>query len=100
MIMNGEIGRYEGGRFIEQTHVNKAGIGTATAAWTNGKSDWAVFFGEDTVAEAIAVPEEIRGKIPGDFGRDRGIAWYYLGGFGLVHTDAAQSRVVIWDSAA
>ena len=70
------------------------------SAWTNGKSDWAVFFGEDTVAEAIAVPEEIRGKIPGDFGRDRGIAWYYLGGFGLVHTDAAQSRVVIWDSAA
>ena len=100
MIMNGEIGRYEGVRFIEQTHVSKAGIGTATAAWTNGKSDWAVFFGEDTVAEAIAVPEEIRGKIPGDFGRDRGIAWYYLGGFGLVHTDAAQSRVVIWDSAA
>ena len=100
MIMNGEIGRYEGVRFVEQTHVAKAGIGTATSAWTNGKSDWAVFFGEDTVAEAIAVPEEIRGKIPGDFGRDRGIAWYYLGGFGLVHTDAAQSRVVIWDSAA
>jgi len=100
MIMNGEIGRYEGVRFIEQTHVAKAGIGTASSAWTNGKSDWAVFFGEDTVAEAIAVPEEIRGKIPGDFGRDRGIAWYYLGGFGLVHTDAAQSRVVIWDSAA
>ena len=46
----------------------------------------------------IAVPEEIRGKIPGDFGRDRGIAWYYLGGFGLVHTQAAQSRIVMWDS--
>ena len=100
MIMNGEIGRYEGVRFVEQTHVAKAGIGTASSAWTNGKSDWCVFFGEDTVAEAIAVPEEIRGKIPGDFGRDRGIAWYYLGGFGLVHTQAAQSRVVIWDSAA
>lgn len=100
MIMNGEVGRYEGVRFIEQTHVAKAGIGTASSAWTNGLSDWAVFFGEDTVAEAIAVPEEIRGKIPGDFGRDRGIAWYYLGGFGLVHTDAAQTRVVIWDSAA
>ena len=100
MIMNGEIGRYEGVRFVEQTHVAKAGIGTASSAWTNGKSDWCVFFGEDTVAEAIAVPEEIRGKIPGDFGRDRGIAWYYLGGFGLVHTQAAQSRIVMWDSAA
>ena len=98
--MNGEIGRYDGVRFVEQTHKAKASIGTATSAWTNGKSDWAVFFGEDTVAEAVAVPEEIRGKIPGDFGRDRGIAWYYLGGFGIVHTQAAQSRIVIWDSAA
>lgn len=102
MIMNGEVGRYEGVRFIEQTHIDKGYIGStlADATWTNSKSDWCVFFGEDTVAEAIAVPEEIRGKIPGDFGRDRGIAWYYLGGFGLVHTQAAQSRVVIWDSAA
>ena len=100
MIMNGEIGRYDGVRFVEQTHKAKASMGTASSAWTNGKSDWAVFFGEDTVAEAVAVPEEIRGKIPGDFGRDRGIAWYYLGGFGSVHTQAAQSRIVIWDSAA
>jgi len=100
MIMNGEIGRYDGVRFVEQTHKAKASIGTATSAWTNGLSDWAVFFGEDTVAEAVAVPEEIRGKIPGDFGRDRGIAWYYLGGFGIVHTQAAQTRIVIWDSAA
>jgi len=101
MIMNGEIGRYEGVRFVEQTHVAKGtGMGTAGVAWTNAKSDWAIFFGEDTVAEAIAVPEEMRGKIPGDFGRDRGIAWYYLGGFGITHTQAAQSRIVIWDSAA
>ena len=100
MIMNGEIGRYEGVRFVEQTHKSKGSIGTAATAWTNSKSDWAFFFGEDTVAEAVAVPEEIRGKIPGDYGRDRGIAWYYLGGFGITHTQAAQSRIVIWDSAA
>jgi len=98
MIMNGEIGRYDGVRFVEQTHKAKGSIGTAATTWTRGNSDWAVFFGEDTVAEAVAVPEEIRGKIPGDFGRDRGIAWYYLGGFGIVHTQAAQSRIVIWDS--
>jgi N4-gp56 family major capsid protein len=105
MIMNGEIGRYDGVRFVEQTHVKKGSLGTAgtvgvTSAWTNALSDWAFFFGEDTCAEAIAIPEEIRGKIPGDFGRDRGVAWYYLGGFGLVHTQAAQSRIVMWDSAA
>ena len=103
-IMNGEIGRYEGTRFVEQTNIVKGGsvIGTPTGAWSGGASDWALFFGEDTVAEAIAVPEEIRGKIPTDFGRSRGVAWYYLGGFGLVHAGNANdnSRVVMWDSAA
>ena len=100
MIMNGEVGRFDGVRFVEQTFKAKGSIGTAATTWTEGLSDWCVFFGEDTVAEAVAVPEEIRGKIPGDFGRDRGIAWYYLGGFGIVHTQAAQTRIVIWDSAA
>ncbi len=93
LIMNGEIGRYEGVRFIEQTNI-------AGQAWTNSKSDVAHFFGEDTVAEAIVCPEEIRGKIPGDYGRSRGIAWYYQGGFGLVHTDIVNARIVRWESAA
>lgn len=92
-IMNGEIGRYEGVRFIEQTNIAKE-------SWTNGKSNFAYFFGADTVAEAIACPEEMRGKIPTDYGRSRGVAWYYLGGFGLVHSDATQARIVKWDSAA
>ncbi len=94
MILNGEIGRhYEGCRFFEQTNI-------ASAAWTNSKSDQAFFFGEDTVAEAMVIPEEIRGKIPSDYGRSKGVAWYYLGGFGLVHTAAAQARVLEWASAA
>jgi N4-gp56 family major capsid protein len=103
MIMNGEIGRYEGVRFIEQTNIAKepaSGTSGADGVWANGKSNWAYFFGEDTVAEAIACPEEIRGKIPTDYGRSRGIAWYYLGGFGLVHTSADQARIVKWSSKA
>jgi N4-gp56 family major capsid protein len=94
MIMNGEIGRYENTRFIEQTNIAKGATGT----WGDGKSNWAFFFGADTVAEGIAVPEEMRGKIPTDYGRSRGIAWYYLGGFGLVQTQASQARIVVWDS--
>jgi N4-gp56 family major capsid protein len=93
MILNGEIGRYEGCRFVEQTNIAKAG-------WTNGKSNQVHFFGEDTVAEAMVIPEEMRGKIPTDFGRSMGVAWYYLGGFGIVHTSASQSRIVKWDSQA
>ena len=95
-MLNGEIGRsYEGVRFFEQTAIDSEG-------WTNSKSDAAYFFGNDTVVEGVAVPEEIRGKIPTDYGRSKGVAWYGLNGFGIVHnaTGAAQNRIMKWDSAA
>lgn len=113
LIMNGELGRYHNVRFVEQTLIPKGGAANSTTfdantktadAWDNAKSSWAFFFGEDTVAEAIAIPEEMRGKIPTDFGRSKGVAWYYLGGFGLVHdgsaSAASQARIIKWDSAA
>lgn len=93
MIKNGEIGRYNNVRFVEQTNISKS-------SWTRGNSDWAFFFGADTVAEGIAVPEEIRGKIPTDYGRSKGVAWYYLGGFAITATSQAFDRIVKWDSAA
>lgn len=101
LIFNGETGRYEGIRFVEQTNI-PVGIAGSGTAWTNGLSDTAFFFGADTVVEAIVEPEQIRGKIPTDFGRSRGIAWYYLGGFGIVHneTGASQNRIMKWGSAA
>lgn len=54
MIMNGEIGRYRNCRFVEQTYISDTGT------WGGGLSGDAYFFGEDTVAEAIAIPEEIK----------------------------------------
>lgn len=37
-----------------------------------------------------------------DYGRSKGVAYYYLGGFGIVHDQAAatESRIVVWDTAA
>jgi hypothetical protein len=109
LIHQGEIGRYENTRFVEQTFIPKGGAGDSTAwnsstgtadAWDNGLSDWVFFFGEDTVAEGLVIPEELRGKIPSDYGRSKGIAWYALEGFGITHTAAAQTRIVKWDSAS
>jgi N4-gp56 family major capsid protein len=94
MIMNGEIGRYENTRYTEQTNVAKG------TNWGQGKSGWIYFFGEDAVSEGIANPEEVRGKIPGDYGRSKGVAWYYLGGFAKNRLTAADERIVKWDSAA
>jgi N4-gp56 family major capsid protein len=102
-VVRGEIGRYEGIRFVTQT--NKAAETTNWATNSN-KSDAAYFFGADTVTEAIACPEELRAKIADDYGRSKGIAWYYLGGFGITHGDAtdantqAQARILKWDSVA
>lgn len=94
LILNGEIGRsYEGARVFEQTAI-------ASQAWTNGLSDQAFFFGDDTVMEAIVVPPEIRGKLPGDYGRSKGVAWLAEEGFQLVHSAAAQARIIEWASAA
>jgi N4-gp56 family major capsid protein len=108
MIMNGEIGRYENMRYVEQTNIARGGAADSTTfnpftntsdAWNGGFSDWIFFFGEDTVAEGIATPEEIRAKIPTDYGRSKGVAWYALLGYGKVHQTQDQERIIKWDSA-
>lgn len=111
MILNGEIGRYENMRYVEQTNISKGGAADSTTwnpetktadIWDNAKSDWIFFCGEDTVAEGISCPEEIRAKIPTDYGRSKGVAWYYIGGFGIVHdiNSPKDGRIVKWDSAS
>lgn len=109
MIMNGEIGRYEDTRFVEQTTVPAGGAANSTTfnaftdtgdAWDGSAGDWVFFFGADTVCEAVHTPEEIRAKIPDDYGRSKGIAWYALLGYGITHTDVTQARILKFDSAA
>ena len=96
-IMAGEIGRADAVRMVSQTNI-------ADAGYTAG--DDIYFFGADTVTEVVACPEEIRGKIPDDYGRGRGIAWYYLGAFGIIHNDTtsaattAQARIVHWGGSS
>ncbi|MBF0214006.1 MAG: hypothetical protein HQM00_10670 [Magnetococcales bacterium] len=98
LIMRGEEGRYDGCRFVGQNNIS-AGVGTtANASWANAKSDAVFFLGADTVTEAIAIQEEIRVKMPGDYGRDRGVAWYALLGYALARPLYNQARVYLWDS--
>ena len=53
LIMNGEIGRYENVRYVEQTNIAKGSgtDGVTQTPWTNAKSDWMFVFGNDTVFE-------------------------------------------------
>jgi hypothetical protein len=93
-MLNGEVGRHwEGIRFFEQTHI-------ASVTFSgNNLSDEAFFFGEDTVIEAIVCPPEMRGKLPGDYGRDKGVAWYAEEGFALVHDTPVDGRIYHWTSS-
>jgi N4-gp56 family major capsid protein len=105
LIMDGEIGRYYGVRFVEDSFASRftysATARTATAkSWSGGQSLDGYLFGEDTVREAIVVPEEIRMKVTTDYGRSKGIGWYNLGGWQLEWSDEPNARIIKWDSAA
>lgn len=85
-IFAGEVGEYYKTRFVEETGYLSNSIGLSSL------QGQAVFFGNDQVYEAVAVPEEIRVKIPQDYGRDMGLAWYALIGFKTVWNFAVDSE--------
>ena len=85
-IFAGEVGEYYKTRFVEETGYLSNSIGL------NSVQGQALFFGNDQVYEAVAVPEEIRVKIPQDYGRDMGLAWYALLGFKTVWNFAVDTE--------
>jgi N4-gp56 family major capsid protein len=77
-LFNGEIGEIMGVRFVPENAVLSNVVG-------NGSSRGeAVIFGQDTVQEMVAIPEEIRVDTPRDFGRDLAIAWYGIMGWEII----------------
>lgn len=78
----GEIGTYQKTRFVEENNVLGQTLGT-----TSYRAEF-VLFGDDPVAEGLALPAEVRAKIPDDYGRSKGLAWYGLLGF-----------IIVWDTA-
>lgn len=74
-LYRGEAGRYYMGRFVEETNLLSNAPGTTTTAGE------ACAVGFDAVMEGVAIPEELREKVPTDYGRSQGIAWYALLGF-------------------
>lgn len=76
--LNGELGRVPlyRTRIVETTHYNA--LSNTKGANSIGE---AIMLGDDAVVEGVAVPEELRSKIPDDYGRVKGIAWYALLGW-------------------
>jgi len=74
-LFRGEIGRIYKCRFVEETNALSVVLGTTSYIGE------CIVFGADPVVEGVVIPEEIRAKIPEDYGRSKGVAWYYMGGF-------------------
>jgi N4-gp56 family major capsid protein len=74
LSLSGEVGRYYMTRFVEETNFLSNSLGSGT------QYGEAVFFGDDAVREAIALPEQLRMDST-DFGRDQGVAWLAMLGF-------------------
>jgi N4-gp56 family major capsid protein len=85
-LFSGEVGRFGGCRFIEETNYLSNTQGTTSLGGE------AVFFGGDAIMEAVCIPEELRAKIPTDYGRSRGVAWYGLMGFAKIWDVATDAQ--------
>lgn len=89
---NGEVGRLEGIRFIETNHLSAL----SQSLGAGGVLGEAIFFGEDAVAMAVAQDPELRAGIPGDYGRQKAVAWYGILEFGIVWdtANAGEAKIV------
>ncbi|MBU82130.1 MAG: N4-gp56 family major capsid protein [Chloroflexi bacterium] len=103
-FMLGEIGRLYDVVFIETTQVTQ-GLTTPLEAITALDANSsvsgvqpkdtaynAIMIGDNAFGQAIALPVELRDGGVIDFGREHGLAWYAIWGFGVI---TSESRVVI-----
>ena len=88
-LFAGELGRYYGCRFIEETNV----LSNAPGGTYKGE---AVFFFEYSCVEAVAVAEELLAKIPVDFARDKELVRYGIMGCSLTYdtSTAGEAKII------
>jgi N4-gp56 family major capsid protein len=75
-LFESEVGKYASIRFVEENNVTVSPAGTSNVGFAQ-----AYYFGSDNVLEAVALAPHLRYKIPQGWGRDRGEAHFYIGGF-------------------
>lgn len=88
---NSEIGRMEEIRFIESNHstaLGKVGSGSVLGE--------GVVFGQDSVAYVEVEAPELRAKMPDDYGRSKGVAWYGIMALDIVFDtgNAGEAKIV------
>lgn len=104
-ILNGEVARWYGCRLVEDAWASRNTISltnrtSSAISWTKGSSGPGYVFGSPTVREAVVIPEEVRMKVTTDYGRSKGIGWYFLGGWVIEWGTEPHARIVKWASKA
>lgn len=91
-LLQGEVGMYEGVRFVESVYAmdNSIGAGTLTGE--------AIFFGAEPCYEVVVDPQHTVYQVD-DYGRINGVGWLYVGGF-LGNFHGSYGRLVHWTSKA
>lgn len=84
-IFNGEIGRIEDVVFIETTDLTIIPENTGPSPQNTSVDVYrAILFGAEAFAKAVSLPVEMRDNGIVDFGREHGLAWYSIMGFGTL----------------
>ena len=104
-ILEGEQGVLHGVRIVSDNNATRLTYDldartTSAKTWTKGESGEGFMFVGMPVIEAVSVPEQIRAKEVTDYGRSKGLAWYFLGGWVIERSEASDSRIIKWASAA
>ncbi len=92
LVYESEVGKIEQIRWIEVNHTtalsNTKGLNSVLGEF--------VVFGDDGVAMAEVETPELRMALPGDFGRDKAVAWYGILEYGLIWDTAndGEARVI------
>ncbi len=106
-ISSDEVGMVHGIRVFKENNATRniydltaSSSGSVTAkAWPGTLSLEGFMFGGNPVIEAVSVPEQVRAKEVTDYGRSKGLGWYWLGGFEIEWSDASQAKIIKWASA-
>jgi len=103
-IASDEVGMVHNIRIMKDNNAtrntyNLSARTTSAKSWPGANSLEGFMFVGKPVIEAVAVPEQIRAKEVTDYGRSKGLAWYWLGGFALEFTNEGDAAVIKWASA-
>jgi hypothetical protein len=91
--VNGEMGKNYKARLVRDAYSMDNSIGVSNVTGE------AYFFGDEAIAEGVAIPVEIRTETPKDFGRSNAFAWYAIEGFKIIWFSDPDNRIVKFDSA-